>query len=234
VLSYVTTEGEPAVQATLPVNLGGLGIWSAVSVAPSDDSTVRVAVGLCLGTQVCGAHTCKHCSAVVSKLGRHSLSCKRSEGRFQRHTALNDIIKGALSSAYIPSRLEPTGLLRSDGKRPDGVSVAVWLFAGVGATCLTPLPLPIELMQPLRLRLWQKTGRLTNTGTYLWVIAIAIESMAPELWNFWGMWVGLQMRLGSPSPLTICFSGCQLLCSEATVLLFLVAYRDTVYCYCFV
>ena len=51
---------------------------------------------------------------------RHALSCRRSEGRHQRHAALNDVIKRGLSSAHVPSRLEPTGLNRSDGKRPDG------------------------------------------------------------------------------------------------------------------
>ena len=40
--------------------------------------------------------------------------------------ALNDIMKYALSAAHVPSRLEPTGLLRSDGKRPDGVTLAPW------------------------------------------------------------------------------------------------------------
>ena len=86
-----------------------------------DDSTVRVAVGLRLGTHICGAHTCQHCEAEVSRLGRHSLSCKKSVGRFQRHTALNDIMQYALSAAHVPSRLEPTGLLR-----PDGVTLAPW------------------------------------------------------------------------------------------------------------
>ena len=42
-----------------------------------------------------------------------------SKGRFSRHAALNDIIRRALSSANIPSRLEPPGLSRVDGKRPD-------------------------------------------------------------------------------------------------------------------
>ena len=65
-------------------------------------------------------------SSIFSGLGRHSLSCKKSMGRFQRHTALNDIMKYALSAAHVPSRLEPTGLLRSDGKRPDGVTLAPW------------------------------------------------------------------------------------------------------------
>ncbi len=32
----------------------------------------------------------------------------------------------ALSSAQVPFRLEPSGLTRSDGKRPDGVTMVTW------------------------------------------------------------------------------------------------------------
>ena len=49
-----------------------------------------------------------------------------SEGRHPRHAAVNDIIHRTLSSAGIPSRLEPPGLSRSDGKRPDGVTLVPW------------------------------------------------------------------------------------------------------------
>ena len=91
-----------------------------------DDDTVRIAVGLRLGAPTCGPHQCRHCSVEVDVFGRHSLSCKKSEGRHFRHSALNDIVKRGLSAAHIPSRLEPTGLLRSDGKRPDGVTLAPW------------------------------------------------------------------------------------------------------------
>jgi len=63
-----------------------------------DDNSVKIAAGLRLGTPVCGAHQCQHCSAMVSNLGRHALSCRRSEGRHQRHAALNDIVKRALSA----------------------------------------------------------------------------------------------------------------------------------------
>ena len=31
-----------------------------------------------------------------------------------------------MSAAHLPSRLEPTGLVRSDGKRPDGVTLVPW------------------------------------------------------------------------------------------------------------
>ena len=36
---------------------------------------------------------------------------------------IHDIIQWALTSAKIPSQLEPTGFLRSDGKRPDGMNL---------------------------------------------------------------------------------------------------------------
>ena len=89
-----------------------------------DDASVRIALGLRLGTPICGQHLCQHCGASVDVLGRHALSCKPSGGRHHRHAALNTIISRALTTAGIPSRLEPTGLLRTDGKRPDGMSLA--------------------------------------------------------------------------------------------------------------
>ena len=39
---------------------------------------------------------------------------------------LNDILHRALSSANVPSRLEPTGLDQTDGKRPDGITMVPW------------------------------------------------------------------------------------------------------------
>ena len=59
-----------------------------------DDNSVRIAVGLRLGVPVCGAHKCHHCGADVNEFGRHvhGLSCRKSEGRHQRHAALNNII----------------------------------------------------------------------------------------------------------------------------------------------
>ncbi|OXA62989.1 hypothetical protein Fcan01_03568 [Folsomia candida] len=44
-------------------------------------------------------------------------------GRHSRHTQCNDIIKRALISADIPSIREPLGCCRTDGKRPDGLTL---------------------------------------------------------------------------------------------------------------
>jgi hypothetical protein len=43
-----------------------------------------------------------------------------------RHSAVNDLIKRALTSAEVPCRLEPPSLLRDDNKRPDGLSLSPW------------------------------------------------------------------------------------------------------------
>ncbi|CAH1637135.1 unnamed protein product [Spodoptera littoralis] len=60
---------------------------------------------------------------MVDHLGHHGLSCSRSAGRIARHASINDIIRRALVIAGVPAVLEPKGLARDDGKRPD-VTVA--------------------------------------------------------------------------------------------------------------
>ena len=86
----------------------------------------RMRVDSGLGSTLCRPHSCQHCGVEVDKYGLHGLSCKKSEGRFYRHSTINGIIHRALSSAQVPSRLEPSGLSRSDGKRPDGVTMVPW------------------------------------------------------------------------------------------------------------
>ena len=86
---------------------------------------LKNSIGSRLGLQLCETHTCV-CGSLVEKSGKHGLSCRRSAGRFSRHTALNAIVKCALGSVHIPATLEPPGLLRSDNKRPDGMSLLSW------------------------------------------------------------------------------------------------------------
>ena len=58
----------------------------------------------------------------MDTFGNHPLSCRFSAGRIPRHSALIDVVRRGLSAAGIPSMLEPSGLDRGDGKRPDGIT----------------------------------------------------------------------------------------------------------------
>ena len=52
--------------------------------------------------------------------------------------AINDIIKRSLASAKVSAHLEPAGICRSDGKRPDGATIMPWRSRRVlvlDATC---------------------------------------------------------------------------------------------------
>ena len=90
------------------------------------DEAIRVAVGLRLGTSICQPHTCP-CGTAVDCTGIYALSCKRSSARILRHNALNDLIFMALVRAGMPCVKEPPGLLRADGKRPDGITQIPWM-----------------------------------------------------------------------------------------------------------
>ena len=63
-LLSVSTKESGAWLRALPVTALGLRM---------DDNTVRVAVGLRLGTAVCGPHSCQFCGSAVDALGRHTL-----------------------------------------------------------------------------------------------------------------------------------------------------------------
>jgi hypothetical protein len=71
-------------------------------------------------------HICK-CNAKVDQIGVHGLSCSKSSGRFSRHTEINCIINRSLSSIHVNSTLEPNGLSRDDGKRPNGMTLLPWI-----------------------------------------------------------------------------------------------------------
>ena len=90
-----------------------------------DDQQLRISIGLRLGVNICVAHTC-HCGKRIERDGLHGLFCTKSAGCFSRHATLNSLIKQTLGSLDLPSMLEPRGLYRMDGKRPDGVTMIPW------------------------------------------------------------------------------------------------------------
>lgn len=118
------------------------GAW--LTVLPSknvgtllDDNAFRISIALRLGLNICFPHLCI-CGAFVDESGIHGLSCLKIVGRNFRPLNLNDIIKRAFNSAEIPARLEPVGLCRDYGKRPDGITLVPWSNGQVliwDATC---------------------------------------------------------------------------------------------------
>jgi hypothetical protein len=90
-----------------------------------DDEAIRVAVGLRLGINLCQPHQCP-CGTLVDARGTHGLACRRSSGRMARHHNINDLIYRGLIRAGVPSTKEPSGLSRTDGKRPDGLTLIPW------------------------------------------------------------------------------------------------------------
>ena len=56
----------------------------------------------------------------------HAFVYKKAPSRIARHQQLNDIVYRALVAAGVPASKEPVGLCRSDGKRPDGMSLIPW------------------------------------------------------------------------------------------------------------
>lgn len=91
-----------------------------------NNNQLRIAVALRLGCNICQQHKCT-CGGQVYSNGRHGLSCKNSKGTFPKHADMNAIIAKGFGSINVPTRLEPTGLNRDDGKRPDGMTLIPWM-----------------------------------------------------------------------------------------------------------
>jgi hypothetical protein len=90
-----------------------------------DNDSFRISIAIRLGIPMCHPYQC-NCGKEVDHFGLHGLSCKFSRGRKSRHDSINDLIKRALISCDFPSIREPPGCSRSDGKRPDGLTLIPW------------------------------------------------------------------------------------------------------------
>ena len=105
----------------------GSGDWlnalpsSALGLSLTHDQAVlssRCPCFFCRRMCVCGTNADEH--------GSYALICKLIKSRFTRHQMGNDVIRESLKSACISSTSEPTGLLRNDGRHPDGVTMLPW------------------------------------------------------------------------------------------------------------
>ncbi len=91
-----------------------------------DNEAVRFNLHIRLGGQAVAPHKCQLCGVQVAPDGLHCLGCVKSAGRHARHQMGNAIIFDAVKKAGCHSVLEPTGLVRGDGKRPDGATTIPW------------------------------------------------------------------------------------------------------------
>ena len=102
----------------------------------------------------------------------HGLSCTKSAGRFSRHATLNSLTLQTLGSLELPLTLEPRGLFRTDGKRPDGVTMILWEMGKLLVWDVTV----VDALAPSRLN----QGSLCNTST------TATEAEAREIEKYRG------------------------------------------------
>ena len=120
-------------------------------------------MGLRLVSTLCCPHTFRHCRSEMNHLATYILSCSKSEGCHYRHAAVNDIMYRILALAHILSRLKPSHLNHSDGKRPDGVIMTPWKNCKLlvwDATCPDTLDHPTVAMPPAVLGQWLPQLRL--------------------------------------------------------------------------
>ena len=100
----------------------------------------------------------------------------------------NDIVCRALTSADVPSIKEPKGLLRSDAKRPDGLTLVPWskgkmlTWDATVTDTLAPSNLPVSMYTPgaaAEAASAAKTLKYEQiSATYLFV-PLAVETLGP-------------------------------------------------------
>ena len=152
-----------------------------------DDEAIRVAIGLRLGLDLCAPHACP-CGNMVDARGAHGISCRRSVGRITWHNLINDIVFRAFTKTNIPAPKEPHGLVRADGRRPDGATLIPWSRG----KCLTwDVTVPDTLAQSYlamssqsggataefaSVRKWAKYASVASTHIFC---PVACETMGP-------------------------------------------------------
>ena len=152
-----------------------------------DDETIRIIVGLRLGANICERHLCP-CGVQVSENGSHGLSCTLGPGRIPRHAMLNDVVHRALTRAGVPSIKEPPGLCRSDGKRPDGMTLIPWrsgrslVWDATVADTVAATYLPSTSLSPgaaAEAAASRKTAKYVDLTSAYTFLPLAFETLGP-------------------------------------------------------
>lgn len=107
-----------------------LGKLASINALPSphlglllNSETIRIPVGITFGLSICEQHNCI-CGSIVDLTGRHGSSCLTIVGRYSRQYCPKSYNKKRdLNTTDFPSILEPRGLIRTHGRRPDGLKL---------------------------------------------------------------------------------------------------------------
>ena len=176
----------------LAVSSPDAGVWLNAIPIPSlglklDNESLRIAVALRLGVQVAMPYKCI-CGTSVEGTATHGLDCRKNGGKHARHFAVNDILHRALNAAGVPSHLEPTGLSREDGKRPDGATILpfekgqclVWDFTCVNTVAASHIKSAAERPgAPSEAAEVKKIKKYSALSTAFKFIPIAVETLGP-------------------------------------------------------
>ena len=150
-----------------------------------NDEQVRVVTGYRLGAQIFEKHICV-CGAQIDVQGYHTLSCRHIKSKHTRHSLMNETVMQALKSAFIPVQVEPPGLSRDDGKRPDGLTLVPWKCGKPlvwDATCINRLAVSyanqsgIEGAKVAELAENRKVQKYEQLINNYFVIPVALETL---------------------------------------------------------
>ena len=176
----------------LAVSAPNAGVWLNAVPIPSlglklDNESLRISVALRLGVKLNLPYNCV-CGATVEDSATHGLDCRKGNGKHSRHSAVNEILQRALNAAGVLSHLEPVGLCREDGKRPDGATLVpwkrgrclVWDFTCVNTIARSHLGISSSKAGSLSAAAEEKKTKkyLSLSDTFLFT-PIAIETLGP-------------------------------------------------------
>ena len=142
------------------------------------------------------------------------------------YTGVNNIVHCAMSAAHLPSRLEPTGLSRSDGKCPNVVTLVPWRSGRLlvwDTTCLytfAPSHLPSATREAdavAALAKQSKQEKYAALNQHYNFTPVAIETaghFGSESLAFLRNWFGVSNRSpGKPSHSPTCGNVCPSQCN---------------------
>ena len=133
--------------------------------------------------------------------------CRRAPGRSARHHALNDLVAQCFASAGTPVTKEPTGLFRTDGKRPDGLTLVPWQKRQVivlGRNCCVRLAGYVtgsarEAGAAAELSAFRKKEKFASIRSEYLFAPIAVETLGPMNTSACKLFANLGRKISSTS-----------------------------------